>query len=55
MTSVKTAIENARIGRILNNTDHQVVRFELTVAQTQEVEDYDKRPNFFKARSVQNV
>src|SRR6218665_3793020 len=49
ITSEESMIENVSVGEHFNTSDHQVVRWELVMEQTQEVKAYVKRPNFFKA------
>src|SRR6218665_854172 len=49
ITSDENMIETLSVGEHFNTSDHQVVRWGLVMEQTQEVKDYVKRPNFFKA------
>jgi len=49
ITSDENMIENVSVGEHFNTGDHQVIRWELMMEQTQEVKAYVKRPDFFKA------
>ena len=49
ITTDENMVENVSVGEHFNTSDHQVVRWELYVQQSQEVKAYMSKPNFFKA------
>jgi ribonucleases P/MRP protein subunit RPP40 len=49
IASEENMVEMVSVGEHFGTSDHQVVRWELVMEQTQEVKAYVRRPNFFKA------
>src|ERR1700733_9798909 len=49
LTTDEHVVENGSVGEHFGNSDHQIVRWDLVMEQTQEVKVYVTRPNFFKA------